>query len=106
MRFEEARVDREKILDDLLGSSSMAAAGKAHFFSGMGFTTDGWQRFAEALRRQASSATVESKTSDWGTKFVATGPIDAPSGRRYKVVSVSIDDGTGLRLVTAYPAKE
>ena len=84
----------------------MAAVAKARFFGGMGFTADGWQRFADALRRQAASTTMARETSIWGSKFIATGPIDGPNGRRYKVVSVWIDDGTGLRLVTAYPAKE
>lgn len=106
MRFDEARVDREKILDYLLGSSSIAAVSKARFFGGMGFTRFDWQILADALRRQAGSAMIQRETSAWGTKLVATGPIDGPNGRRYKIVSVWIDDGNGLRLVTAYPAKE
>lgn len=72
----------------------------------MGFTIDRWLQFADALRNQAAASKVEVEATDWGNKYVATGPIDAPNGRRYKIVSVWIDDGTGLRLVTAYPAKE
>jgi hypothetical protein len=41
-----------------------------------------------------------------GTKYVTTGEIDAPNGRRYKIISVWIAEGSTLRLVTAYPAKE
>jgi hypothetical protein len=104
MQFETARVDRAKIVDYLLGSSSVAAVAKARFFGGMGFTADRWEELADALRRQAASAVVTTKTSDWGTKKVATGPIDAPNGRRYKIATVWIDEGTGLRLVTAHPA--
>jgi hypothetical protein len=37
-------------------------------------------------------------------KIVDTGPIDAPNGRRYEIPTVWIDEGTGLRLVTAHPA--
>ena len=102
--FSTARVDREKIVDYLLGSSSVAAAGKTRFFGGMGFTVARWEEVADALRQQATHSDVTTKTSEWGTKYVATGPIDAPNGRRYKITSVWIDDGAGLRLVTAHPA--
>jgi hypothetical protein len=102
--FAAARVDQDKIVDYLLGSSSMAAVAKARFFGGMGFSTEQWEAFADALRRQAGQADVTSKASAWGTKIVATGLIDAPNGRRYKIATVWIDEGTGLRLVTAHPA--
>lgn len=102
--FASARIDREKIVDYLLGSSSLAAVAKARFFGGMGFTAARWDEFAEALRRQAAQSEVTTKTSEWGTKYVVTGLIDAPNGRRYKVASVWIDEGAGLRLVTAHPA--
>jgi hypothetical protein len=102
--FASAKIDREKIVDYLLGSSSMAAVAKARFFGRMGFSAEQWEAFADALRRQAGHAEVTSKASAWGTKIVATGPIDAPNGRRYKIATVWIDEGTGLRLVTAHPA--
>ena len=102
--FAAARVDREKIVDYLLGASSVAAIAKARFFSGMGFTADDWEAFADALRRQAQQAEILSKASVWGTETIATGLIDAPNGRRYKITTVWIDEGTGLRLVTAHPA--
>jgi len=70
----------------------------------MGFSAEQWEAFADALRRQAGQAEVTSKASAWGTKIVATGPIDAPNGRRCKFTTVWIDEGTGLRLVTAQPA--
>jgi hypothetical protein len=104
--FASARIDPEKIADYLLGNSSFAAVAKARFFSGVGFRASEWQRFAQALRTQAAGAAVAEERSPWGRKYVALGPIDAPNGRRYKIVSVWIDDGTGLRLVTAYPAKD
>jgi hypothetical protein len=102
--FASAKIDKEKIVDYLLGSSSMAAVAKARFFGGMGFTADRWEDLADALRQQAARAAIATKTSGWGTKYVATGPIDAPNGRSYKIASVWIDEGAGLRLVTAHPA--
>lgn len=106
MRFDAARVDQEKIVDYRLGSSSVAAIAKARFFGGMGFTADNRQRFADALRGQASARAIEVEAADWGTKYVAAGPIDAPGGRRCPIVSVWIDDGAGPRRLGAYPAKE
>jgi hypothetical protein len=105
-RFDTARVDRQKIIDYLLGSTSFAAVSKARFFSQLGVTVERWEIFADALRAQADGAEVRTERSDWGTKYVATGPIDAINGRRYKITSVWIDDGSGPRLVTAYPAKD
>jgi hypothetical protein len=104
VNFVSARIDRAKIVDYLLGSSSVAAVGKARFFGSMGFTVARWEELAEALRQQATHSSVTTNGSKWGTKYVATGLIDAPNGRRYKIASVWIDDGTGLRLVTAHPA--
>jgi hypothetical protein len=37
---------------------------------------------------------------------MTTGEIDAPNGRRYKIIRMWIPVGSALRLVTAYPAKE
>lgn len=39
-------------------------------------------------------------------KYVASGEMDAPNGRSYKIVSVWIEEGSLVRLVTAYPSKE
>ena len=49
----------------------------------------------EALRRR-DLATLRSPWRE----------IDAPVGRRYKIVTVWISEGSLTRLVTAYPAKE
>lgn len=106
MRFEAARVDQEKVVDYLLGSSSVAAIAKARLFGGMGFSADKRQRFADAPRGRAAASAMEVEATAWGAKYVAAGPIDAPSGRRCKIVSVWIDDGAGPRRVTAYPATE
>lgn len=64
---------------------------------------DRWEELAEALREQTARAALISKSSEWGTEHVAVGPTDAANGRRYKNASVWIDDGAGLRLVTAHP---
>jgi hypothetical protein len=104
--FSTARVDRAKAAEYLLGSSSPASRAKAKFFLSLGFSADRWEELAAALRAQALSATVSETTSRWGTKHVAVGEIDAPNGRRYKIISVWIAEGATLRLVTAYPSEE
>jgi hypothetical protein len=104
--FETARVDRSKIVDYLLGSSSFAAVAKARFFQSLGFSAEGWEEMANALRAQAKRATIAVTVTRWGIKYVATGEIDAPNGRQYKIVSVWISDSAEARLITAYPAKE
>jgi hypothetical protein len=98
MRFDAARVGREKIVDYLLGSSSVAAVAKVRFFGGMGFTVDRWLQLADALRNQAAASEVEVEATGWGTKDIAAGPIDAPDGRRYKVArsgSTTVPAGGG-----------
>ena len=104
--FRNARIDHAKIVDYLLRSASFAAVAKAKFFRSLGFVPEQWRELATALRDQASAAEVVKETTEWGTKIVATGNIDAPTGRPYKIVSVWIDEPSGLRLVTAYPHKD
>jgi hypothetical protein len=104
--FSKAVVDRTKVVDYLLGDRSIASRAKARFFGALGFSADQWEVLAEALRDQAQTADVSVITTPWGAKQVATGEIDAPVGRRYKIVTVWISEGSLTRLVTAYPAKE
>jgi len=104
--FSKAVVDRAKIVDYLLGDRSIASRAKARFFEALGFSVDRWEALADALRDQARSADVSAIPTPWGAKYVAIGEIDAPIGRRYKIVTVWISEESITRLVTAYPAKE
>lgn len=101
--FSTAGVDRAKVAEYLLGSSSAASRAKARFFLSLGFSPDRWEDLAQALRAQARDGAVTETASRWGTKHVAKGEIDAPNGRRYNIISVWIAEGQTLRLVTAYP---
>jgi hypothetical protein len=104
--LSNATVDRAKIVDYLLGSGSIASRAKARFFESLGFSADRWEELANALRAQTRDAEISSTSTRWGIKYVAVGVIDAPDGRRYKIVSVWIAEGEETRLVTAYPSKE
>ena len=101
--FRYARVDRTKILDYLLDATTPRSAAKSRFFRSVGFVTARWSAFANALRAQAQGARLRTVTTAWGLKVVATGPLDAPNGRRYNVTTVWIVEGGVARLVTAYP---
>jgi hypothetical protein len=103
--FASAIVDPTKVVDYLLGSGSIASRAKARFFGSLEFSADRWEGLADALRAQAQGAALSVTTTRWGTKFVATGEIDAPNGRRYNIISVWIAEGPTPRLVTAYPAE-
>ena len=48
--FDAARIDREKIVTYLLGSSSFASVAKARFFGSLGFSPERWEELAQALR--------------------------------------------------------
>lgn len=104
--FSKAVVDRTKVVDYLLGDRSIASRAKARFFEALGFSADKWEVLADALRDHAQAAELSAIMTPWGVKHVATGEIDAPVGRRYKIVTVWISEGALTRLVTAYPAKE
>jgi hypothetical protein len=103
--FDHAFVDREKIVDYLLTTLDDVGIAKARFFGSIGFSTAKWDALALALRQHAALSTLRRQISPWGTKIVATGLIDAPNGRRYKIVSVWIETGDGPRFVAAYPMK-
>jgi hypothetical protein len=104
--FSTGVVDQAKVVDYLLGDRSIASRAKARFFGALGFSASRWEALADALREQANVADVSAIASPWGAKYIALGEIDAPIGRRYKIISVWIAEGPMLRLITAYPAKE
>src|SRR3990172_6457441 len=104
--FDSAGVDREKIIDYLLGSSSFASVAKARFFGSLGFSPERWEELAQGLRAQAKGASLTAAESPWGRKHIAVGEIHAPNGRRYKIVSVWIEEAGTLRLLTAHPSKD
>ena len=103
---QSAIVSREKIVDYLVNPEHPDGAGKAAFFTAMGFRADRWQDLANALLELAKSQPVfATLASAHGSKYIVDGAIDTPSGRSVTVRSVWIVDHEGLtpRLVTAYP---
>ena len=107
--LENAVVSEEKITRYLLNSEHPDGAGKAAFFSALGFSAANWQELANALRRLAETTTVaRSVESIHGKKYIIEGRLTSPCGKTPLVRTVWIVDQGGdiPRLVTAYPQEE
>jgi hypothetical protein len=105
---EQAIVPQRKITDYLLSSTHRDGRSKAAFFSRFGFSVEGWDVLAAALRRHAAEhPVVETEHTPFGTRYVVEGGLTAPDGRtpRVRVVWFIERGETIPRLVTAYPAK-
>jgi hypothetical protein len=101
-----AVISQAKIVDYLLNPLHPDGAGKAQFFTGLGFDRSDWQRLASALRRLAETTPVaRSMESQHGMKYIIEGALGTPNGRFVQVRTVWIVDGGDdvPRFVTAYP---
>lgn len=101
-----AFVEQAKICDYLLNLSHQTGRSKARYFLGLGFTCDGWRRFEDALRQHpAANEVVETKTDQWGTRYVVDCSFPAANGTRPCIRTVwEIRPGNPCpRLITAHP---
>lgn len=101
---ERAQIERVKVVEYLLDATR--SRGKAAFFRGFGFTVEGWEVFAGALRRHGATYSVSSAVeSAWGIRYSVDGPLETPSGRSPLVRTVwLLQKGADVpRLITAYP---
>ena len=106
---KSAVIEKEKILDYLLNEAHPDNAGKAAFFSGLGFHKDNWLNLISIFKLIAQTAEVsKSMESPHGWKYVVDGDIEAPEGNISLVRTIwIIDRGDDKpRLVTAYPRKK
>lgn len=97
-----------KLTDYLLSPTHPNGGSKARFFRAHGFRPEGSETLARALGRIAETGRVtETVGTPYGTKYVVTGNLDAPSGSREPVTTVWIilAGEETPRFVTAYPAK-
>ena len=103
-----AAVEEEKIKEYLLNLSHRYGASKARFFLSHGFRLEEWQTFAEALRKHGQTHDVSrTKETQFGPRYEIEGELDAPGGRKLRVMTVwQMDEGQlAPRLITAYPLK-
>ena len=77
-----ARIDRQKITNYLLSSVNPRGRTKANFFQRFGFSTERWEEFADALRRQAATHEVARVVeTPYGPRYHLDGAIETPDGR-------------------------
>ena len=103
----KAEVPKSKVVNYLLDLTSENGKTKARFSLAFGFTIDGWEIMAEALKRHASRhevAKIEERPP-FGVHYVIEGSLITPDERNPDVRVVwIIDDGDVTpRLVSAYP---
>jgi hypothetical protein len=104
-----AMVSEEKITGYLLNPSHPDGAGKAQFFTRVGFNTETWQDLANALRELVERSTITQQVdSQHGTKYIVDGFINTPLRSTVAVRTIwIIDTGEEVpRFVTAYPHQE
>ena len=105
---QNARIEREKVTDYLLSTTSPRGRSKAVFFLSFGFSMEQWQGFAEALRvHGAAHEAVKVVETVHGSRYHVDGMLEAPDGRDPQVRTVwQLDAGSDSpRLITAYPLR-
>jgi hypothetical protein len=103
---DRAVIDPSKLQDYLLSTSHPVGRFKARFFSGLGYTSEDWQRLESDLRNLVSSEdAVPGQESPYGQKYEVRGPLTGPSGATSEIVTVWIvlAGGDAPRFITAFP---
>lgn len=102
----EAIVDDGKISQYLLSTTHPAGRSKAAFFMRYGFTPANPVALRDSLMAHANSApVVTTAATEFGTKYIAEGPLNTPDKRApllRTVWFVALGE-VAPRLVTAYP---
>ena len=103
---ENARVDREKIVEYLLCRSHPDGYSKAAFFMQFGFTLKAWEILADSLYKHGKTHhVVKVVESAYGRRYNVDGPLETPSGLKPLVRTVWIIEisSNAPRLITAHP---
>ncbi len=103
---QHAEVPKRKVVNYLLSTRHPKGAAKARFFLRFGFSSDRWEDFYDALKRQAVNGDVVSiAETRYGVCYRVDGVIETPDGRDPQISTVwQIDWGhENPRIVTAYP---
>ena len=111
MKLPNARwaiVDKEKITEYLLSTTSPRGRIKARFFLRFGFEGERWRDFADALRAHgAVFEVVRTVDTVYGFRYYVEGTLRTPDRRDPRVVTVwQVDPNSEYpRLITAYPRR-
>ena len=104
--FSQAQIDERKLVHYLLSLTHPVGQPKARFFLGLGFRSEAAFALREALLLHVQENPVgECEETQFGSKYIVTGPLRAPNGRVVEVCSVwFLENGEeAVRFVTAYP---
>ena len=101
-------VEHLKLVGYLLDLDHPVGGPKARFFRRYGFAPDHPDHLAEALFEHVASVPFHVMEMDKSTRLVFEGPLLSPLGimPRLRSVWLSILEGSGARLLTAYPYDE
>jgi uncharacterized protein DUF6883 len=103
---DRAIIEPIKLYGYLLSSSHPVGRFKARFFSALGYSSEGWQRFEADLRGQhLPQDAILGGPSHYGQKYEVRATLVGPSGRSARVVSIwFVRTGEDVpRFVTAHP---
>ena len=103
---KERHIEKSKLVEYLL--HPVNSRGKLGHFSRYGFNQGNWEGLRDSLLRHAQENLVSAVVaSQYGTKYIVTGALNTPSGRKPSPVVTAVwqqDTGeTGVRFITAYP---
>lgn len=94
---EKAVLPEAKLTKYLLSTTHEDGKGKAGFFTSFGFSVDAWGELAKALLQHVMEhGIVTVEDTQFGTRYVAEGPMNAVDGRKPNLRSV----GSSIQVET------
>lgn len=103
---ENARIEDAKLYQYLLNLEHLDGKSKARFYEQVGYTTANGEQLRNDLLGLACLGIVQQVGKNrLGLKYVVVGPISAPNGKAYPILSVWAVEAPDHRprLITAYP---
>lgn len=103
---EKARVDDNKLYKYLLNPTHPDGKSKARFYERIGYSLEEGELLRDALLSLAClGVVVKVQPNPDGIKYVVIGPLNAPNGRTYELLTIWVIEppDNEPRLITAYP---
>ena len=99
---EQAHIADAKLYRYLLNHEHPEGKSKARFYERIGYTPDRAELLRAELLRLACAGLARNVQ---GRKYTVVGPINAPNGKTYQILSVwAVEQPNDVpRLITAYP---
>ena len=106
-RCESAIIAKAKITDYLLSPTHPRGSTKAKWFNALGYAHGRPEDLMASLSALAKLDVESTEETRYGTKYVISGDITGPNGRRgtVRTIWMLLDEAEEPKLVTAYPEK-